>query len=58
MEVFNSSEKEGTKIESFPYRGKPLPVKDVEIQWLTQAGPSFLHSDHVCPERTAVRMLI
>lgn len=39
MEVFNSSEKEGTKIESFPYRGKPLPVKDVEIQWLTQAGP-------------------
>jgi hypothetical protein len=39
MEVFNSKEKEGKKIESFPYRGKPLPVKDVKIQWLTQAGP-------------------
>lgn len=39
MEVFNSNEKEGTKIESFPYRGKPLPVKNVKIQWLTQAGP-------------------
>ncbi len=39
MEVFNSKDKEGRKIESFPYRGKPLPVKDVKIQWLTQAGP-------------------
>ena len=28
-----------TKIESFPYRGKPLEVKDVWIRWLSQAGP-------------------
>jgi quercetin dioxygenase-like cupin family protein len=27
------------KIEEFPYKGKPLPVKDVWIQWVSQVGP-------------------
>jgi hypothetical protein len=27
------------KIETFPYKGKPYAVKNVWIQWLTQAGP-------------------
>ena len=39
MEVLNVNDKEGKKIETFPYRGKPLEVKDVKIKWLTQAGP-------------------
>jgi len=39
MEVLNLKDKEEKKIESFPYRGKPLKVKDVTIKWLTQAGP-------------------
>jgi quercetin dioxygenase-like cupin family protein len=28
------------KIEQFPYRGEPLPVKEVWIQWVSQAGPA------------------
>jgi mannose-6-phosphate isomerase-like protein (cupin superfamily) len=39
MDVFNANDKEELKIESFPYKGKPLPVKDVRIRWLSQAGP-------------------
>lgn len=39
MEVFNAKQREESKIESYPYRGKPLKVKDVWIKWLTQAGP-------------------
>lgn len=39
MEVVNRNEKEERKIETFPYRGKPLDVKDVWMRWLSQAGP-------------------
>ena len=39
MIVMNVNEKKDQKIESYPYRGKPLPVKDVWIRWLSQAGP-------------------
>ena len=39
MDVFNAKEREQSKIESYPYRGKPLQVKEVWIKWLTQAGP-------------------
>ena len=39
MIVKNMKEANETKIESFPYRGKPLEVKDVWIRWLSQAGP-------------------
>ena len=28
------------KIEEFPYKGKALPVKNVWIQWVSQAGPA------------------
>jgi quercetin dioxygenase-like cupin family protein len=38
MEILNAKGVEKKKIESFPYKGKPLPVKDVWIQWLSQAG--------------------
>ena len=40
MEITNPEKCESTKIETFPYKGKPLPVKDVWIKWLSQAGPA------------------
>jgi quercetin dioxygenase-like cupin family protein len=39
MDILNVNDIEDRKIESFPYKGKPLEVKDVHIRWLTQAGP-------------------
>lgn len=39
MEISKAAAAEKHKIEEFPYRGKKLPVKDVHIQWLSQAGP-------------------
>ena len=39
MQVLNVNDRKDTKIETFPYKGKPLPVKDVWIRWLSQAGP-------------------
>jgi len=39
MIVKNATDAQKIKIETFPYRGKPYPVKDVWIQWLSQAGP-------------------
>ena len=40
MEITNPEKCESTKIETFPYKGKPLGVKDVWIKWLSQAGPA------------------
>jgi len=39
MRIVNIKDGETKKIESYPYKGKPLKVKDVSIQWLSQAGP-------------------
>ncbi len=39
MIVLNAMEKQANKIETYPYRGTPLPVKDTSIRWLSQAGP-------------------
>ena len=39
MIVLNVNDKKDQKIETFPYKGKPLRVKDVWIRWLSQAGP-------------------
>ena len=39
MDVINVNDKKGSKVESYPYKGNPLKVKDVWIRWLTQAGP-------------------
>ncbi len=39
MIVKNTKDVQKTKIETFPYRKKPYPVKNVWIQWLSQAGP-------------------
>lgn len=39
MNVMNVNDKQDQKIESYPYKGKPLKVEKVWIRWLTQAGP-------------------
>ena len=39
MNVLNLSDTKETKIESFPYKGKPLKVNKVGVRWLSQAGP-------------------
>ena len=40
MDILSVNDKKETKIESFPYKGKPLKVTDVGIKWLSQAGAS------------------
>lgn len=39
MRVAATAESEEKVIAEFPYRGVPLPVKDVTVRWLSQAGP-------------------
>jgi quercetin dioxygenase-like cupin family protein len=39
MIVMNSNEVKESKIDTYPYKGKPLEVKNVWIRWLSQAGP-------------------
>ncbi len=39
MIVMSARGVEKKKIETYPYRGKPYVVRDVWIQWLSQAGP-------------------
>ena len=39
MIIMNMNDAKETKIETFPYRGKPHEVKNVWIRWLSQAGP-------------------
>lgn len=39
MIVKNAKDVEEKKIDTYPYRGEPLKVKDVWIRWLSQAGP-------------------
>jgi quercetin dioxygenase-like cupin family protein len=39
MIVMSTSDARKNKIETFPYKGKPYAVKNVWIQWLSQAGP-------------------
>jgi quercetin dioxygenase-like cupin family protein len=36
--VMNVNDKQDQKIETYPYRGKPLRVEKVWIRWLSQAG--------------------
>ena len=38
MKVINKDECAYKKIETFPYKGRPLPVKEVLIGWLSQEG--------------------
>ncbi len=40
MIVMHTKDVKKNKIETYPYRGKPYAVKDVWIQWLSQAGPT------------------
>lgn len=39
MIVRHVDDAEDRKIETYPYKGKPIPVKDVWIRWLSQVGP-------------------
>lgn len=39
MIVINVNDRKDAKIETFPYKGKALEVKDVWIRWLSQVGP-------------------
>ncbi len=39
MIVKKAQDVEERKIEKYPYKGKPLPVKETYIRWLSQAGP-------------------
>ena len=39
MIVQNARDVKKAKIETFPYRGKAYEVKEVWVQWLSQAGP-------------------
>jgi len=40
MILLNAADCPAKKIEQFPYKGKQLPVKEVWIQWVSQAGPA------------------
>jgi quercetin dioxygenase-like cupin family protein len=39
MIVKKAQDVEERKITTYPYKGKPLPVKETFIRWLSQAGP-------------------
>lgn len=39
MKILNLNDVETKKIESYPYKGELLKVKNVSIKWLSQAGP-------------------
>ena len=39
MIVKNAKAVQEKQITSYPYKGKPLPVKETYIRWLSQAGP-------------------
>jgi len=39
MEIIGEDITKKQKIEKFPYKGKDYAVKDVWVQWLSQAGP-------------------
>ena len=39
MDILNVNDREEKRIDSFPYRGRPLKVHEVGIRWLSQAGP-------------------
>jgi len=39
MEILNTNDKEAVKIESYPYKGKSLKIKEVWVKWLSQTGP-------------------
>lgn len=38
MEVVSHKDVEDVKIETFPYRGKPLDVKGISVRWLSKTG--------------------
>jgi len=46
MDLLNASDREAKKIESFPYKGKMLEVKNVWIKWLSQVGPDEESPDY------------
>jgi quercetin dioxygenase-like cupin family protein len=39
MIVMNVNDAKEIKLETYPYRGTPYPMKEVYIRWLSQVGP-------------------
>jgi quercetin dioxygenase-like cupin family protein len=39
MIVMNANDAKEQKMGTYPYKGKPRPLKDVYIRWLSQVGP-------------------
>jgi quercetin dioxygenase-like cupin family protein len=40
VKVLKALDVEEKKIETFPYRNRPLPVRGVTVRWLSMAGPT------------------
>jgi len=40
MNVLNVNDRQDSKIEKYPYKGKSLEVKGVWIRWLSMGGPA------------------
>jgi len=38
MIIQNVKDQQDVKIETFPYRGKPYPVKGISVRWLSKYG--------------------
>jgi quercetin dioxygenase-like cupin family protein len=46
MYVLHRDDREETKIETYPYKGQSLKIKDVWIRWLSKAGPDEANPDY------------
>lgn len=46
MEVLHRDDREEARIESYPYKGQSLKVKDVWIRWLSKAGADEANPDY------------
>jgi quercetin dioxygenase-like cupin family protein len=40
VKLLKALDAEEKKIETFPYKNRPLPVKGVTVRWLSMAGPA------------------
>ena len=46
MKILNAEKVAAKRIESFPYKGTVMEVKNVSIKWLSQAGPDESSPDY------------
>ncbi len=40
MKIVHQEQVPAKRIETFPYKGKPLAVRGVSVKWLSEAGPA------------------